>query len=52
MLKVKEGDEVSKGDMIYEWDPYNSTIITEASGRIRYKDLLPNVTYREINDAF
>ncbi|MFA6571950.1 MAG: DNA-directed RNA polymerase subunit beta', partial [Bacteroidota bacterium] len=50
VLKVKEGDMVKKGQMIYEWDPYNSTIITEAQGRIRYRDLIPNITYREIND--
>ncbi|ROL62068.1 DNA-directed RNA polymerase subunit beta' [Bacteroidetes/Chlorobi group bacterium ChocPot_Mid] len=49
-LKVKDGQRVKKGSMIYEWDPYNSTIITEYSGHIRFKDLIPNVTYREIND--
>ncbi|MDQ1266559.1 MAG: DNA-directed polymerase subunit beta, partial [Bacteroidota bacterium] len=50
VLKVHDGDRILKGQMIYEWDPYNSTIITEFAGRIRYKDLLPNITYREIND--
>ncbi len=49
-LMVKDGQKVKKGSMIYEWDPYNSTIITEVQGKIRYKDLLPNVTYREVND--
>ena len=49
-LKIKENDIVKKGTVIFEWDPYNSTIITEASGRIRYKDLSPNITYREVND--
>ncbi|MGA2296168.1 MAG: DNA-directed RNA polymerase subunit beta' [FCB group bacterium] len=50
VLKVKEKDFVKKGQMIYEWDPYNSTIITEVEGRIKYKDLLQNITFREIND--
>ena len=49
-LKVRDGDMVVKGKMIYDWDPYNSTIITEVQGRVRYKDLVPNVTYREVND--
>ncbi|MFP4527575.1 MAG: DNA-directed RNA polymerase subunit beta', partial [Candidatus Kapaibacterium sp.] len=49
-LKVKEGDKVKKGQMIYEWDPYNSSIVTEVPGRIRYRDLQLNVTYREVND--
>ncbi|MCX6153452.1 MAG: DNA-directed RNA polymerase subunit beta' [Candidatus Kapabacteria bacterium] len=50
VLKVQENDMVKKGMMIYEWDPYNSAIITEVSGRVRYRDLQPNITYREVND--
>jgi DNA-directed RNA polymerase subunit beta' len=50
VLHVTEGQRVSKGDPIYEWDPYNAAIITEKAGRIRYKDLLQNITYREEND--
>jgi DNA-directed RNA polymerase subunit beta' len=50
ILHVKNGDLIKKGQMIYEWDPYNSSIITEVDGRIRYRDLVSNVTYREIND--
>ncbi|MEI6089701.1 MAG: DNA-directed RNA polymerase subunit beta' [bacterium] len=49
-LKVQDGEKVTKGDMIYEWDPYNSTIINEHSGKVRYKDLIQNITYREEND--
>lgn len=49
-LKVQEGDAVKKGEILYEWDPYNAVIITERPGRVRYKDLLLNVTYREEND--
>ncbi|MBS1537583.1 MAG: DNA-directed RNA polymerase subunit beta' [Bacteroidetes bacterium] len=50
VLKVNDGQTVMKGEMIYEWDPYNAAIITEKPGRIRYKDLLPNITFREEND--
>lgn len=50
VLKVKENDLVTKGQMIYEWDPYNASIITEEAGRVRYKDLIPNITYREVHD--
>ncbi len=50
VLKVKENDLVTKGQMIYEWDPYNASIITEEAGRVRYRDLIPNVTYREVHD--
>ncbi len=49
-LRVKDGQKVKKGDLVYEWDPYNATIISEAAGKVRLKDLIHNVTYREIND--
>lgn len=49
-LKVKDGDKVEKGDMIYEWDPYNASIISEKDGTVRLKDFILNVTYREVND--
>lgn len=49
-LKVADGEMIKKGTIIYEWDPYNSTIVTEFSGRIRYRDLQLNITYREVND--
>ncbi len=50
VLKVHDGKKVQKGDLLYEWDPYNAVIITERAGRVRYKDLVLNVTYREEND--
>ncbi len=50
ILKVHDGETVKKGQLLYEWDPYNATIITEASGRVRFKDMIHNVTYREISD--
>ncbi len=49
-LLVKDGTKVSKGEIIYEWDPYNAVIITEHAGRIKYHDLKENVTYREEPD--
>ncbi len=50
VLNVRDGDYIEKGTMVYEWDPYNSTIINEFAGRVRYRDLVQNVTYREVND--
>ncbi len=50
VLRVHEGQKVEKGQILFEWDPYNAVIITEKAGRIRYHDLLPNVTYKEESD--
>ncbi|HET6271903.1 MAG TPA: DNA-directed RNA polymerase subunit beta' [Bacteroidota bacterium] len=49
-LLVKDGAKVSKGELIYEWDPYNSVIISEHPGIVKYQDLKDNVTYREEPD--
>jgi DNA-directed RNA polymerase subunit beta' len=49
-LKVVDGQKVSKGDILYEWDPYNSVIITEKAGRVRYRDLVSNLTFKEAID--
>ncbi|MEK9138855.1 MAG: DNA-directed RNA polymerase subunit beta', partial [Bacteroidota bacterium] len=49
-LLVKNGARVAKGELIYEWDPYNSVIISEHAGTVKYQDLKENVTYREEPD--
>ena len=50
VLKVHNDDMVAKGQLIYEWDPYNASIISEVNGQVRFVDLVPNITYREVND--
>jgi DNA-directed RNA polymerase subunit beta' len=49
-LLVSDGGVVHRGDIIYEWDPYNAVIISEHSGTARYHDLKENLTYREEPD--
>ncbi len=50
VLLVKDGTKVAKGEIIYEWDPYNAVIISEHSGTVKYQDLKENVTFREEPD--
>ncbi len=49
-LFFKDGDTVKKGDVICEWDPFNAVIISEAAGKIRFKDMIENVTYKSETD--
>jgi DNA-directed RNA polymerase subunit beta' len=49
-ILIKDGINVKKGDILYEWDPYNSMIISEHSGIIEFKDLKENITFREVTD--
>ncbi|MCD6245335.1 DNA-directed RNA polymerase subunit beta' [candidate division WOR-3 bacterium] len=46
-LLVKSGDKVKTGDIIYKWDPYNTYIINEYEGTVRFVDIKPRVTLKE-----
>ncbi|WP_339917659.1 DNA-directed RNA polymerase subunit beta' [Yeosuana marina] len=45
-LYVKNGDELSKGDVVCSWDPYNGVIISEFAGKIAYENLEQGITYQ------
>ncbi len=49
-LLLNEGAAVNKGDLVYQWDPYNTLILTEFSGKVRWVDLKKDLTYREQTD--
>jgi len=46
----KEGDKVSKGDIICSWDPYNAVILSDIAGKIVYENIIEGITFREEND--
>ncbi|UCC78557.1 MAG: DNA-directed RNA polymerase subunit beta' [Candidatus Zixiibacteriota bacterium] len=46
-LKVKNGQSIAKGDVIFEWDPHTNTILSNKTGTIEFIDIIENVTYRE-----
>jgi DNA-directed RNA polymerase subunit beta' len=46
-LKVKDGEKVTKGQILVEWDPYTFSILTEAGGAVRFKDIIDKVTVHE-----
>ena len=49
-LNVKDGQKISKGDIICKWDPYNNVIIAEINGTIKFDNVIEGVTYREESD--
>ncbi len=49
-LYVKNGEEVRKGKLICEWDPFNGVIITEFDGTVEFENLIDGVTFREESD--
>jgi DNA-directed RNA polymerase subunit beta' len=46
----KEGDTVSRGDVLCEWDPFNAVIVSEFTGVIRFEDIEEGITYRMERD--
>ena len=46
ILHVENNATVKKGESMFEWDPYNSPIITNVSGTIAFSNLIENRTYR------
>jgi len=46
-LKIEEGNKVKSGAILAEWDPYTLPILTEVTGRVKYGDLVENMTMQE-----
>ena len=44
-LFANEGETAEKGKLIARWDPFNAVIITEAAGKLKFEDMIVNVTY-------
>ncbi|SDF47320.1 DNA-directed RNA polymerase subunit beta' [Limimaricola pyoseonensis] len=46
----KEGQEVARGEKLFEWDPYTLPIIAEKAGKVRFVDLVNGIAVREETD--
>ncbi|MBK8490550.1 MAG: DNA-directed RNA polymerase subunit beta' [Saprospirales bacterium] len=46
VLYVKDGQDVFKGDMICNWDPYNAVIISEFPGIAQFESIEEGITFR------
>ncbi len=49
-LYFHSGDTVKKGDIIAEWDPFNSVIVSEFGGSVQFNNMEEGVTYRTETD--
>lgn len=49
-LHVREGTKVAKKTPLYNHDPYNSLIISDITGKVRFIDLIDNNTIQQITD--
>ena len=51
-IYLNDGEKVKPGDLLAEWDPTIYPFIAEEEGVIEYKDLEPNISYKETVDQF
>jgi DNA-directed RNA polymerase subunit beta' len=49
-LRKNDGDPVKAGELIAEWDPFTTPIITEVGGSVKYGDILEGKTMEEKPD--
>ncbi len=47
MVLVEDGQEIEKGQTVFEWDPYSNVIVSEFGGKVVFKDIIPGVSLRE-----
>ncbi len=47
IINVTEGQEVQKGEVLFNWDPYIASIVSTYDGVVEYVDIIENVTMRE-----
>jgi DNA-directed RNA polymerase subunit beta' len=46
-LRVKDGQQIERGEKLIEWDPYTLSILSEVSGRVAYGDIVEGITMQE-----
>ena len=49
-LLVDDGDAVSRGTRLAQWDPYTRPILTEVAGTVDFEDLVEGASMREQTD--
>ena len=46
VLTYRDGDPISQGDVLAQWDPHNVPIISEKGGSVKFSDMIPGVTVK------
>ncbi len=50
ILKVSDGDKVTSGQELCNWDPYNAVILAEFDGTAEFDAIIEGITYKEESD--
>ena len=52
LISVNDGDKVSAGQQLANWDPHTHPVVTEVGGRLSYSDIIEGVTVQRHTDEF
>ena len=44
---VKDNEKISKGDVLFSWDPYTDVILARSDGKVIFKDMIKGETFVE-----
>ena len=47
---IKDGQHVKKRMALYRHDPYNSVILTDISGKVKFADMIDAITLQQVTD--
>ncbi|MBN2290255.1 MAG: DNA-directed RNA polymerase subunit beta', partial [Candidatus Glassbacteria bacterium] len=47
VLHVKDGEQIENDQLLFEWDPHSSPILTDVAGKVRFSDIAEDITLRE-----
>ncbi len=46
-LKVEDGQQIALGQVLVEWDPFTTSILTEHTGTVHFRDVIDGLTMKE-----
>lgn len=49
-ILVENAQKIERGTILYNHDPYNALIISEADGIVEFQDMVENITFRHESD--
>lgn len=47
IIKVNDGQEITPGELLVEWDPFTIPILTEVAGRLKFGDIVGGKTMQQ-----
>ncbi len=51
-LAAKDGEKVTQGQMLAEWEPFAVPVLAEAAGKIHFEDMIEGATMQDQVDEF